>query len=65
MAAAMPAPSPEVIDRLKAAAGEGGWSQDVDRIAPKLVEWRGRFVGNTPLLLLPDTPQRVAALIAI
>ena len=65
MAGGMNAPSPDVIDRLKAAAGEGGWSQDPGRIAPKLVEWRGRFVGNTPLLLLPDTPERVAALIAI
>jgi FAD/FMN-containing dehydrogenase len=57
--------APEVIDRLKAAAGPGGWSDDPDRLAPKLVEWRGRFRGETPLLLLPDTAERTAALVAI
>ena len=61
----MPAPSPAALDRLKAAAGEGGWSQDADRIAPKLVEWRGRWTGATPLLLLPRTVDEVSALIRI
>ena len=45
----------DVISRLKAVLGEGGWSQDPDRIAPKLVEWRGRWTGTTPLLALPKT----------
>ena len=54
-----------VIDRLKAAAGEGGWSQDKDRIAPKLIEWRGRWAGETPLLLLPESTERVAALVKL
>ncbi len=59
------APSPVALDRLKAAAGEGGWSEDPDRIAPKLIEWRGRWKGETPLLLLPRTVDEVAALIRI
>ncbi len=59
------APSPEVLDRLKAVAGEGGWSQDADRLAPKLVEWRDRWSGTTPLLLLPKTVEEVSAIIKI
>ena len=43
----------DVISRLKAVLGEGGWSQDEDRLAPKLVEERGRWRGTTPLLVLP------------
>ena len=61
----MPPPSAAALERLKAAAGEGGWSQDPDRIAPKLVEWRGRWRGETPLLLLPRDTQTVARLVAI
>jgi FAD/FMN-containing dehydrogenase len=62
--AAMNAHAP-ILDRLKAAVGEGGWSQDPDRIAPKLVEWRERWVGNTPLLLLPRTVDEVAAVVRL
>ena len=57
--------APDVIDRLKAAAGEGGWSQDAARLEPKLVEWRGRWKGDTPLLLLPESTERVAALVKL
>ena len=57
--------APEVIDRLKALLGEGGWSQAPDRIAPKLVEWRERWSGQTPLLLLPRNTQEVAAIVAL
>ena len=56
---------PEVLDRLKTALGEGGWSQDPDRLAPKLTEWRDRWQGSTPLLVLPRTVEEVAAVVAI
>ena len=56
-------PSPEAIARLKALAGDGGWSQDPDKLAPKLEEWRERWRGETPLLLLPRTVEEVSALI--
>jgi len=55
----------DVLDRLKSAVGEGGWSTDPDRLAPKLVEWRERWSGNTPLLLLPRTTEEVSAIVAI
>ncbi len=58
-------PTPETLDRLKALVGEGGWSDDPDRLAPKLVEWRDRWTGETPLLLLPRTTAEVAAIVAL
>ena len=57
------APSRQALDALKAAIGEGGWSDDPDRIGPKLAEWRDRWRGNTPLLLLPRTTAEVAAIV--
>jgi FAD/FMN-containing dehydrogenase len=54
-----------VLDALKAALGEGGWSQDPDRLAPKLVEWRGRWRGSTPLLALPGDLEQTAAVVRI
>lgn len=56
---------PEVIERLKHVVGDGGWSQDPDRLAPKLVEWRERWSGSTPLLVLPRSTEQVAAVVSI
>jgi FAD/FMN-containing dehydrogenase len=53
------------LDRLKAALGDGGWSEDPDRLAPHLVEWRDRWSGATPLLALPRSPADVAAVIRL
>lgn len=61
----MIAPSPAVLDRLRAAMGPGGWSDDPDRLRPKLTEWRDRWVGETPLLLLPDSVEQVAAAVRL
>jgi len=62
----MTAPVPaDVLSRLKAVLGDGGWSQDPERIAPKLVEWRGRWTGQTPLLALPGSTTEVSAVVGI
>jgi FAD/FMN-containing dehydrogenase len=62
----MTAPVPaDVLSRLKAVLGEDGWSQDPARLAPKLLEWRDRWTGETPLLALPRTTKDVAAIIGI
>jgi FAD/FMN-containing dehydrogenase len=53
------------LERLKLIVGEGGWSTDPDRLAPKLVEWRDRWHGETPLLLLPRTTEEVAAIVRL
>jgi FAD/FMN-containing dehydrogenase len=54
-----------VLDQLKAVVGAGGWSDDPDRLAPKLVEWRDRWSGTTPLLLLPKTVEEVSAIVRL
>ncbi len=62
----MTAPVPaDVISRLKAVLGEGGWSDDPARLAPKLVEWRDRWSGTTPLLVLPSSTQEVSAIVGV
>jgi FAD/FMN-containing dehydrogenase len=65
MTATIPPLSDAVRQRLKAAVGDAGWSEDAARIAPKLVEWRERWNGATPLLLLPASTQEVATVVAI
>jgi len=62
----MTAPVPaDVLSRLKAVLGPGGWSDDPERLAPKLVEWRDRWVGTTPFLALPKTTGQVAAVVGV
>jgi FAD/FMN-containing dehydrogenase len=53
------------LERLKALVGDGGWSQDPDRVAPKLVEWRQRWTGQTPLLLLPRSTEEVSTILRL
>ncbi|THD82003.1 MAG: FAD-binding oxidoreductase [Phenylobacterium sp.] len=62
----MTAPVPaDVLSRLKAVLGDGGWSQDPERLAPKLLEWRDRWTGTTPFLALPKTTADVAAVVGV
>jgi len=56
---ALPAP----IAALKTLVGPGGWSDDPARLAPKLEEWRGRWRGATPLLLMPQTVEEVSSIV--
>ena len=53
------------LDRLKAAAGPKGFSEDPTEIAPHLTEWRGRYHGTTPLLLKPENTTEVSALLSV
>ena len=55
----------DALDRLKAALGDGGWSQDPERLAPHLVEWRERWRGETPLLATPGTPEIAADVVRL
>ena len=62
----MTAPVPaDILSRLKSVLGPGGWSQDPERLAPKLIEWRDRWTGETPLLALPKSTEEVAAVVGI
>lgn len=50
---------------LKAALPTKSWTDDPDRIAPHLVEWRDKYQGHTPLMLLPNTVEEVATAVKI
>ncbi len=54
-----------VVNRLKDAVGAKGFSTDPAEIAPHLEEWRGKYKGNSPLLLKPATAAEVSAILAI
>ena len=54
---------PPAIAALKTLVGPDVWSDDPARLAPKLREWRDRWRGSTPLLLLPRTVQEVSAIV--
>ena len=57
--------SEQTIARLKEVVGAKGFSQDANEIAPQLVEWRGKYQGNSPLLLKPKSTDEVSAILAI
>ncbi len=59
------APAPEALAELKAALGPNGWTDDAFTMAPLLTEWRGRWTGNTPILLTPGSTEEVARAVAV
>src|SRR6202453_2047783 len=62
----MTAPVPaDLLSRLKAVLGEGGWSDVPERLAPTLIEWRDRWTGTPPLLALRRTTADVAAVVGL
>jgi FAD/FMN-containing dehydrogenase len=56
-------PAAAALAALAAAAGPGNATSDADRLAPLLTDWRGRYHGQTPLLLEPRTTAEVAAIV--
>jgi len=60
-----PPVSPEVIAQIKAVVGDAGYSEDPMRVDPKLTEWRGKWKGHTPLLVLPKSTEEVSAVVKI
>jgi len=53
------------LTQLKQALAPANWSTDPDIIAPYLQEWRERWHGHTPLLLLPRTCDEVVTAVKI
>ena len=56
---------PAIARALKEAAGQDGWSESASEIAPHLVELRGRWKGETPLLLKPASTEAVSRILAL
>jgi FAD/FMN-containing dehydrogenase len=61
----MSALDPAIARGLKDAAGQDGWSESASEIAPHLVELRGRWKGQTPLLLKPANTKSVSRVLAL
>ena len=57
--------SADTLARLKSAAGANGFTEDPAEIAPHLEEWRGKYHGQTSLLLKPASTAEVSAVLAI
>jgi len=55
--------SEAALAALASAAGHGNATRDSDRLAPLLADWRGRYHGASPLLLLPRTTPQVVAIV--
>jgi FAD/FMN-containing dehydrogenase len=58
-------PSDELLSRLKALVGPYGWTDDPEILAPRLVEWRDRWSGATPLMLSPASTEETAAVVRL
>jgi FAD/FMN-containing dehydrogenase len=55
----------DVLNQLKSVLGSDGWSDDALKLEGKLVEWRGRWRGETPFLALPRDVDQVCAVVGI
>ncbi len=54
-----------VLETLKAAVGPKGWTADPALLAPHLAEWRGRWTGETPIMLSPASTDETARIVRI
>ena len=54
-----------IVDRFRALVGPHDSVVDPDRIAPRLVDWRGQKRGASPLLLTPADTETLAAIVRL
>jgi FAD/FMN-containing dehydrogenase len=54
---------PEALEALKVLLGPGGYLDAPPDVEPFLTDFRGLYRGSTPLVALPDSTARVAALV--
>lgn len=53
----------DALGAMKAAVGPAGWTDDPARLAPHLVDWRGRKRGTAELMISPATTDELAAVV--
>lgn len=58
-------PTQATLDRLKDVVGTGAFITDQSEMAPFVHEWRDRYVGRTPLVVLPNSTEQVSHLVSI
>lgn len=56
---------PQTLERLKSALGPKGWTDDAADMAPYIEDWRGRYHGQTPVMLTPGSMEEVAEAVKI
>ncbi len=52
-------------DELKTIVGDKGWSDDPGVLEPHLTEWRGRYRGETLLMVMPASTEEVSAVVRL
>lgn len=55
----------DLLEQLSARLGPKGFTTDPDQIAPHLTEWRGRYSGRTPCLVLPANTAEAADIVKL
>ncbi len=55
----------QALEKIKSLLGPKGWSDDREKIAPRLVEERGLFKGSSPLLVIPADTTEVSGVMKI
>ncbi len=55
----------DVFERLAARLGPKGYATDAATLAPYLVEWRGRYRGETPFLAMPANTEEAADVVRL
>lgn len=62
---ALNSPDQVLLARLADLLGPRGFITDRDMILPWLTDWRGRYHGDSPALLAPDSREQVAAIVRL
>ncbi len=58
-------PSPATLGELKAVAGNGGWLESAQDVAPFLSDFRRLYHGAAPLVLLPANVGQISRILQI
>ncbi len=53
----------KLLEQLKGIVGPKGWTCDADELHPHINEWRGLFVGDTPIMVMPKTTGEVSQVV--
>lgn len=51
------------INALKMIVGESGAITNKDELTPYITEWRDKYVGKTPIMLMPDSTEDIASIV--
>jgi len=52
-----------LLEQLQDIVGPGGWSTDPDELQPHLTDWRGSYIGQTLVLVKPQSTAQVSEVV--